>query len=283
MSSQENHDLSSKNDRSNKLLPNAPKRKKYHDLQSMKNRIDALLERVTKIKEGYQQKDCSQVIARFKQEHKERLQQHRQEQKRLRLDLNKLIDRNTFHANFARYTFFLFNSEDQVSQLLQPPPGLRYDIGRPDTRSEEKKNQQETFQKNAGKNFRVDHRLADRSSHFNYNVKYDGITIGTLSIAIRRRKIEISNLSINSEYRGQGHLLYIFYFVYHTFVHEYKNRVQNLEDYSIELDVEDEKVRENYKKYGFNVIKESRNSYQIKIYETMKMNKDFYKRFDLHP
>lgn len=253
------------------------------DWQSTKNRIDALLGKVTKIKERYQQKDCSQIIDRFKQEHKERLQQHRQEQKRLRLDLNKPIDRDTFHANFARYTFFLFNSEDQVSQLLQPSSDVHYDIYTPDTRSDEKKNQQKTFQKNAGRNFRVDHRLADRYSHFNYNVKYDGITIGTLSIAIRRRRktIEISNLSINSEYRGQGHLLYIFYFVYHTFVDQYKNRVQDLEHYSIELDVEDEKVRENYKKYGFNVIKESRNSYQIKIYETMKMNKDFYKRFDL--
>ena len=259
--------------------------KKNNDLSSMKNEIDAMLERVTGIKDRYKQKDCSQVIARFKQKHKETLQQHRQEQKRLRLDLNKPIDRDKFHANFARYTFFLFNSEDQVSQLLQPPPGLRFDIGRPDTRSEEKKNQQETFQKNAGRNFRVNHRLANRSSHFNYNVKYDGMTIGTLSIAIRRRrtKIEISNLSINSEYRGQGHLLYIFYFVYHTFVDQYKNRVQDLEHYSIELDVEDEKVRENYKKYGFNVIKESRNSYQIKIYETMEMDKNFYERFDLHP
>ena len=80
------------------------------DFASINDRIDALLERVTGIKDRYQQKDCSQVIAKFKQEHKETLQQHRQEQKRLRLDLSKPIDRDTFHANFARYTFFLFNS-----------------------------------------------------------------------------------------------------------------------------------------------------------------------------
>ena len=117
------------------------------DWQSMKNRIDALLEGVTKIQERYQQKDCSQIIDRFKQEHKERLQQHRQEQKRLRLDLNKPIDRDTFHANFARYTFFLFNSEDQVSQLLQPSSDVRYDIYRPDTRSDEKKINKKHFRK----------------------------------------------------------------------------------------------------------------------------------------
>jgi hypothetical protein len=250
------------------------------DFASIKNRIDALLGKVTKIQDRYQQKDCSQVIARFKQEHKETLKQHRQEQKRLRLDLSKPIDRDTFHANFARYTFFLFNSDRQVSQLLKPPSKLRSDIYRLDMRSEEKKNQQEIFQKNAGKNFRVNQRVVRRYSHFNYNVKYDGITIGTLSIAITRTTIKIGNLSINFEYRGQGHLLYIFYFVYHTFVHEYKNRVQDLEDYPIELDVDNEKVRENYKKYGFNVIKENRNEYHIKIYETMRMDKDFYKKFD---
>ena len=105
----------------------------------MKNRIDALLRKATKIQDRYQQKDCSQIINRFKQEHKETLQQHRQEQKRLRLDLNKPIDHLTFHVNFAQYTFFLFNSEELESQLLQPFSGLRHDIDRPKTRNKEKK------------------------------------------------------------------------------------------------------------------------------------------------
>lgn len=190
-------------------------------------------------------------------------------------DTNKSKD--TFHNEFKKYIFYLLNSENQEKNILNSTQ-LIHDIY-VINKNEKKKQQQKKYIENIKKKFlKNDIYFLERNIYFYYNIKYNQKIIGTIAININKdlKEITIWNLSINKTDRKQNHLIYIFYFVYHSFVNQYKNSINNLKDFSIILYTSNEKVIEHYKKYGFIIIE----TYQHNRTK-MIMDKNFYKIFDV--